>query len=77
MDSKNANTRRKLKHMARVEEFENILSKTMLSDEDKAILRMYYIDEKQMSYIADILGLSEVTVKKKYRKALLKIGELI
>lgn len=49
----------------------------MLSDEDKTILRMYYIDEKQMSYIADILGLSEVTVKKKHRKALLKIGELI
>ena len=41
MDSKNANTRRKLKHIARVEEFENILSQTMLSDEDKTILRMY------------------------------------
>ena len=77
MDSKNANTRRKLKHIARVEEFENILNQTMLSDEDKTILRMYCIDEKQMSYIADILGLSEVTVKKKHRKALLKIGELI
>lgn len=76
MDSKNANTRRKLKHIARVEEFENILKQTMLSDEDKTILRMYYIDEKQISYIADILGLSEATVKKKHRKALLKIGEL-
>lgn len=76
MDSKNANTRRKLKHIARVEEFENILKQTMLSDEDKTILRMYYIDEKQISYIADILGLLEATVKKKHRKALLKIGEL-
>ena len=76
MDSKNANTRRKLKHIARVEEFENILKQTMLSDEDKTILRMYYIEEKQMSYIADMLGLPEATVKKKHRKALLKIGEL-
>ena len=48
----------------------------MLSEEEKTILRMHYKEQKPLCYIADELGMSEITVKKKHRKMLMKIGKL-
>lgn len=74
MDKANSETRNKLKGITSVKEFESILEQTMLSDEDKQILRMHYKEQKSLSYIADIIGMSETTIKKKHRKALMKLG---
>lgn len=76
MDRKNAKTRNNLRQIGSVKDFEDLLSQTMLSEEEKDILRLHYRDGKTMSYIADMLGLSEIAVKKKHRKILLKIGKM-
>lgn len=76
MDKENAETRKKLKGISSVEEFRNILERTMLSEEEKQILLMHYKDKKSLTYIADELGMSEVTVKRKRRKMLMKLGSV-
>lgn len=76
MDKENARTRKKLKQIESVKDFEDLLNQTMLSEEDKTILRMHYKEQKPLMYIADFLGMSEITVKKKHRKILLKIGKM-
>lgn len=76
MDKENARTRKKLKQIESVKDFEDLLNQTMLSEEDKTILRMHYKEQKSLMYIADFLGMSEITVKKKHRKILLKIGKM-
>lgn len=75
MDKENAETRRKLKGISSVAEFREILEKTMLSEEEKKILLLHYKEQKPLTYIADELGMSEVTVKKKHRKMLMKLGK--
>lgn len=49
----------------------------MLSDEEKQILWMHYKEKKTLQCIADEIGLSEIAVKKKHRKMLMKIGRMI
>lgn len=70
MDKENAETRKKLKGISSVEEFRDILERTMLSEEEKQILLMHYKDKKSLTYIADELGMSEATVKENIVKCL-------
>lgn len=76
MDKENAETRKKLKGISSVNEFRSILERTMLSDEEKQILILYYKEKKSLAYIADELGMSETTVKRKHRKMLMKLGSI-
>lgn len=76
MDKENAETRKKLKGISSVDEFCSILERTMLSDEEKQILILYYKEKKSLAYIADELGMSETTVKRKHRKMLMKLGSI-
>lgn len=57
MDKHNAKTRKKLKQISSVKDFESLIEQTM-------------------AFIADELGMSEVTVKKKHSKMLMKIGKM-
>lgn len=50
--------------------FEDLLCRLMVSDEDKEILRMIYKERKSFSYIADTLGYSEGTIKRRHRHSL-------
>lgn len=77
MDKKNAETRTKLKEISSVKEFGDLMEQTMLSDEEKKILWMHYKEKKTLQCIADEIGLSEIAVKKKHRKMLMKIGRMI
>ena len=76
MNKDKAKTRNKLKQISSVRDFENLINSTMLSDEEKQILMLHYKDKKSLSYIADELGLSEISVKKKHSKILLTIGKM-
>lgn len=77
MNKENAETKNKLKNMESVNDFEELLNKLMASEEDKKILIMHYKDGKPLGYIADILGISESSIKKKHSKLLMKIGKII
>lgn len=59
-----------------VKDFESLIEQTMLSEEEKKILWLHYKEQKTMAFIADELGMSEVTVKKKHSKMLMKIGKM-
>lgn len=76
MDKKNSDTRKKLKQISSVRDFESLMEQTMLSGEEKKILWMHYKEQKTLSCIADELGMSEIAVKKKHSKMLMKIGSI-
>ena len=76
VDKERIETKKKLQQICSVEEFKQILDKTMLSEEERQILWLYYKDHKSLTYIADILGMSESAIKRKHKKLLMKIGKL-
>jgi RNA polymerase sigma factor (sigma-70 family) len=76
MDKENAKVRNKLKNIYAIKELEELLDMVVLSEEERRIVIMHYKEEKPLSYIADDLGMSEVNVKKKHRKILMKIGRI-
>lgn len=76
-DEETQKPRKKLKGISSVEEFNDLLERTMLSTEEKQILILYYKEQKTLTYIADFLGMSEITVKRKRKKLLMKIGKLL
>lgn len=76
MDKNNAKTRKKLKQISSVRDFESLIEQTMLSEEEKQILWLHYKEQKTMAFIADELGMSEIAVKKKHSKMLMKIGKM-
>lgn len=45
-----------------------LLDSCTLSDEDKQIVKMYYLQNKSIGYIADILGYSESNIKKRHKQ---------
>ena len=69
--------RKQLKEVSLVTTFEGLLAECTLSDTDKELLRMHYLQEKDFRFIGDALGFTEATVKARHRKALKKIGSLI
>lgn len=75
--SEHIKTRNKLKSIPRVSTFMELLNSCTLSDEDKEILKMHYVQNKNLSYIADVLGYSESTIKKKHKKILCKISKIL
>jgi DNA-directed RNA polymerase specialized sigma subunit len=75
--TKHIETKHKLNNICRISEFENLLADCNLSDEDKDILRLIYLKHKTISYIADMLGYSETTIKHKHENALKKLMNLM
>lgn len=70
-------TRHKVKDIDTPTDFESILSSVILSDVDKQIMRMHYLNGKSLMDIAGRLGYSESAVKKRHKKALRKIAKII
>lgn len=69
-------TRNRLKKISDLVAFDDLLNRSTLSDTDKTILRLHYLEEKDFRFIADTLGFAESTVKKRHLKALDKIFTL-
>jgi RNA polymerase sigma factor (sigma-70 family) len=75
--SKHIETRRKVKEIADISSFNSLINATTLSDTDKQILVLHYIDDKNFSYIGDMLGFSESTIKKRHKKILAKLSKVL
>lgn len=73
MNEETKKVKHKIQRIVKVEDFENLLSQTMLNEEEKKIMWMIYSEHKSMSCIADELGMAEITVKKKHGKILNKM----
>ena len=75
--SKHIETRKKVQGIASISTFQDILDKTILSDDEKHLLVLHYLENKDFNYIADMLGYSESTIKRKHKKALNKISKIL
>lgn len=70
-------TRTKIKSIPRVSTLVELLDSCTLSDEDKTIIKLHYVQGKNLGYIADTLGYSESTIKKKHKKILCKLSKIL
>lgn len=75
MNKESMKTRNKLKDIGSVRDLESLINEVVLSEEEKQILMLHYREQKTLLYIADILGMSEATIKRKHKRLLLKIGK--
>lgn len=75
--TKHIETRRKLKEIPLVSDFEDLLNVCTLSDEDKNILRMHYLQNKDFRFIGDSMGYSERTIKARHKAALKKLSNAL
>lgn len=70
-------TRAKVQEIPSVKTFNALLDDCMISSEEKTLMRMHYIENKDFRYIGDMLGYSEVTMKRWHHKILKKINKLL
>ena len=77
MSTKHILTKHKIQEIPKKSIFLSLLDECLLSPEDKQIAKLYYLDNKTLGYIADILGYSESTIKKRHSKILKKIRKLL
>lgn len=70
-------TRNKLKEIVEIQTFSDLLDRCILSEEDRRIMELHYLQDKDLRYIADLLGYSEGTIKKRHRKILKKLNKIL
>ena len=66
-----------LKSIPEVKTFEQILQESTLSELDKEIFRLHYLEDKDFAFIADKLGYSESGIRKKHGKAIKKLSSIV
>lgn len=76
MDEKRKETKHKLKEIGLIEDFESILNRTVLTDDEREIIWKVYKEGKTLDLVADEIGISKSTAVRKHRKALHKIGKI-
>lgn len=75
--STHVEVRRKLKDIADIHTFNELLDSLAISEEDKVILKLHYLECKDFRYIGDKLGYSESWMIARHRKILKKVGKLL
>lgn len=75
--SKHLEIKHKVKQINRRSTFNEIIEDCMLSDKEKQMLKMYYLENKTLDYIADELGYSKAGVIKMHKRSLQKLEALL
>lgn len=75
--TKHIETKKKIRHINEKATFNAILENAMLSEKEKKLMRMYYIDQHDLGYIADELGYSKIGIIKMHKRILTKIESLL
>lgn len=70
-------TRHKLKAIPKISTLQEILDDCTLTEEEKTLIIMHYVQGKNFLMIGDTLGYSESTIKKKHKKILAKLSKII
>ena len=77
MNIKDLSTRQKMKDVGSFSTLQELLENSTLSELDKKIVIMHYVEEKNFGYIGDELGYSESGIKKRHKRILRKLGQLL
>lgn len=75
--TKHIETRAKLKDIAKISTLVELLDNCNLTDEDREIIKLHYINHKELDFIADTLGYSLSAIKKKHKRILTKIDKML
>ena len=70
-------TRRYLRRISDVAAFNEVINAVILSEQEKQLMQLHYIDKQDFRFIGDKLGLSESSVKRKHREILRTIERYI
>lgn len=70
-------TRQKLRDIAEVKTFDDLLERCILTDEDRQLMREHYLNGKSLVAISMDMGYSEDWVKHRHQKILKKIQKLL
>lgn len=74
--SEHIDTRRKIQDISSVKTFEELLENCILTDEDKTLMRLHYLNGKDFRFIGDLPGFSESTIKRRHKKILQKLNKM-
>lgn len=74
---KHIELKHKVQNINRRSTFNEMIEDSMLTDKEKEMLRMYYLEGKTLNFIADELGYSEAGIKKMHKRSLKKIEALL
>lgn len=66
-----------LKAIPELKTFEQLLQESTLSELDKQIFRLHYLEDKDFAFIADELGYSESGIRKRHRRAIKKLSSIL
>ena len=77
MNIKDLSTRQKMKGVGSFSTLQELLENSTLSELDKRIVIMHYVEEKNFGCIGDELGYSESGIKKRHKRILNKLGQLL
>lgn len=70
-------TRRKVQKIGDISNLRTLLENSTLSELDKKIVIEHYVNEKNFAYIGDEFGYSESGIKKRHKKILSKLSQLL
>lgn len=73
----NKSTQHNLEEIPDIKTFEELIEQLTISEEDKTLMRLHYIEDKNFAYIADVLGYSESWVKRKHLRILKKLDKIL
>lgn len=77
MNRGNLSTRKKIRQVGSFTTLQELLENSTLSELDKEIVVLHYVQEKNFAYIGDELGYSESGIKKRHQKILNKLSQLV
>lgn len=77
MTDERLETRRKLRAVTGVQDFQQILNSCVLTEDEKTLLKLHYLDGKNFALIGDLLGFSESAIKAKHTKCLDKLKNFL
>ena len=75
--SKHLEIKNKVKQIKRRSTFNELIEDCMLSDKEKQMLIMYYLENKTLDYIADEIGYSKAGIIKMHKRSLQKLESLL
>lgn len=70
-------TKKKIKQIGSKVEFQSLLDGAILSDKERQMMELYYVQRKDFDYIADTLVYSKAGIQKMHQRVLKRIEALI
>lgn len=75
--SKHIEIKHRVRSINKKVDFYNLLEESMLNENEKKMMELYYVQNKSLDYIADELGYSPQGISKMHKRILNKLESLL